>query len=85
MSRESDGKVVPLRASRPCPVCGKKSIPEFHPFCSKHCADVDLNRWLSEGYAIPAVEPPDDFDPESLDPEAGGHGGGPEGSKGSGW
>jgi endogenous inhibitor of DNA gyrase (YacG/DUF329 family) len=28
------------------------------PFCSKRCREVDLNRWLSEGYAIPAEEPP---------------------------
>ncbi|MAB14318.1 DNA gyrase inhibitor YacG [Parvibaculum sp.] len=76
-SGERDGKVIPLRAPRPCPICGKKSAPDVHPFCSKHCADVDLNRWLSEGYAIPAVEPPDDFDPESLDlDEEGERGGG---------
>ncbi len=52
--------VVPLRAARPCPICGKKSAAAFHPFCSKHCADVDLNRWLKGSYAIPAVEPPDE-------------------------
>ncbi|MES1991849.1 MAG: DNA gyrase inhibitor YacG [Pseudomonadota bacterium] len=51
--------VVPLRAPRPCAICGKKATAEFHPFCSKHCADVDLNRWLKGSYAIPAVEPPD--------------------------
>lgn len=54
--------VVPLRAARPCPICGKKSAAAFHPFCSKHCADVDLNRWLKGSYAIPAVEPPDERD-----------------------
>lgn len=54
-------KVVPLRAPRPCPICGKKSTADFHPFCSRHCADVDLNRWLKGSYAIPAVEPPDDW------------------------
>lgn len=54
--------VVPLRSSRPCPICGKKSTQAFHPFCSKHCADVDLNRWLKGSYAIPATEPPDDWD-----------------------
>ncbi|MBX3495286.1 MAG: DNA gyrase inhibitor YacG [Parvibaculum sp.] len=54
--------VVKLRSPRPCPVCAKKSAPAFHPFCSKHCADVDLNRWLKGAYTIPAVEPPDDWD-----------------------
>jgi len=32
----------------------------FKPFCSKRCADVDLNRWLKGAYAIPAVEDPDE-------------------------
>ena len=26
------------------------------PFCSERCRDVDLNRWLSGSYAIPARE-----------------------------
>ena len=25
-----------------------------HPFCSGRCADIDLNRWLSGSYVIPA-------------------------------
>ena len=45
--------VVPLRPS-PCPICGKPAKPEFRPFCSARCADVDLNRWLSGAYVIPA-------------------------------
>lgn len=37
-----------------CPICEKKhAVEEFKPFCSKRCADVDLSRWLSDGYAIP--------------------------------
>ncbi|MFC6200159.1 DNA gyrase inhibitor YacG [Ponticaulis profundi] len=37
-----------------CPICEKKkSDPAYKPFCSKRCADVDLSRWLSDGYAIP--------------------------------
>jgi endogenous inhibitor of DNA gyrase (YacG/DUF329 family) len=39
-----------------CPICGKPAAPEYRPFCSKRCADVDLQRWLTGGYAIPAVE-----------------------------
>jgi len=50
------GEVVPLRPRRACPICGKPSVRAFHPFCSKRCADIDLNRWLSGAYAIPAVE-----------------------------
>lgn len=40
----------------PCPICGKPAHPEFTPFCSKRCADVDLSRWFRESYAVPAVE-----------------------------
>ena len=40
----------------PCPTCGKPSHPDYKPFCSKRCADVDLQRWLSGRYAIPVVE-----------------------------
>ncbi|MFC3070422.1 DNA gyrase inhibitor YacG [Phenylobacterium soli] len=39
-----------------CPICGKPPVAEYRPFCSKRCADVDLQRWLSGGYAIPAAE-----------------------------
>jgi endogenous inhibitor of DNA gyrase (YacG/DUF329 family) len=53
-------------------MCGKKAVPAFHPFCSKHCADVDLNRWLKGSYAIPAVEPPDDW---GGDPDGSGRDG----------
>jgi endogenous inhibitor of DNA gyrase (YacG/DUF329 family) len=51
-----DDKVVPLRPARACPICGKESQRDFYPFCSRRCADIDLNRWLSGSYAIPAVE-----------------------------
>ena len=43
------------RAPR-CPICGKPSVAAFSPFCSKRCARIDLHRWLSGRYAIPAVE-----------------------------
>ncbi|MEM9988316.1 MAG: DNA gyrase inhibitor YacG [Pseudomonadota bacterium] len=36
-----------------CPICQKPTVEEYLPFCSKRCADIDLNRWLSDGYAIP--------------------------------
>jgi endogenous inhibitor of DNA gyrase (YacG/DUF329 family) len=51
----------PARPPRPCAVCGKMSVAAFHPFCSKRCADVDLNRWLGGVYRIPTNESP--FDP----------------------
>lgn len=36
-----------------CPICGKPAVKEYRPFCSRRCADVDLGRWLTEGYAVP--------------------------------
>jgi len=50
----------PLHA-RPCPICRKPAVEKFHPFCSRRCADVDLNRWLSGVYAVP-VEKEEDED-----------------------
>jgi endogenous inhibitor of DNA gyrase (YacG/DUF329 family) len=37
-----------------CSVCGKPRETEaYRPFCSKRCADVDLQRWLSNRYVVP--------------------------------
>ena len=44
----------------PCPICGKLPVQQFRPFCSKRCADVDLNRWLSGVYTVPVVEQEDE-------------------------
>ncbi|MEC7489888.1 MAG: DNA gyrase inhibitor YacG [Pseudomonadota bacterium] len=49
-------------ATHRCPVCSSGSVDKFSPFCSKRCADIDLGRWFSGGYAIPTEEVPDDFD-----------------------
>jgi endogenous inhibitor of DNA gyrase (YacG/DUF329 family) len=49
-----------------CPICGKPRLPQFRPFCSKRCADVDLNRWLSGVYAVPVTED-DDEDGDAVD------------------
>ena len=45
-----------------CPICGKTAQPSYKPFCSKRCADVDLNRWFTGSYAVPAVENDDEPD-----------------------
>ena len=42
-----------------CPVCSKPTDKAYRPFCSKRCADVDLAKWLGEGYAIPSDDPED--------------------------
>lgn len=43
-----------------CPICGKPADERLRPFCSRRCADVDLHRWLSGSYAVPAVESEED-------------------------
>ena len=36
-----------------CPICRKHpSTPEYRPFCSRRCADIDLSRWLGGVYRI---------------------------------
>lgn len=44
-----------------CPICGKPTVQEHRPFCSKRCAEVDLGRWLKGAYAVPG-EPADKID-----------------------
>jgi len=48
--------VTPFRPARKCAICNKPASQKFHPFCSARCANVDLNRWLSSAYVIPASE-----------------------------
>ena len=45
-----------------CAICGKPQVKAYRPFCSKRCADVDLNRWFTGAYAIPSVEADDESD-----------------------
>lgn len=43
-----------------CPICAKAPpSADYKPFCSRRCADVDLQRWFTGKYAIPVVEDPD--------------------------
>ena len=43
-----------------CPICRKPAQARFRPFCSRRCADVDLNRWLSGAYVVPGREEEDE-------------------------
>ncbi len=47
---------------KPCPICGKPSLEASKPFCSERCRDVDLNRWLSGSYSIPAADSDEEDD-----------------------
>ncbi len=49
-----------------CPICHKPSADTLAPFCSARCRDVDLNKWFTASYAVPAVEL-DDVDAEALE------------------
>jgi uncharacterized protein len=40
-----------------CPICKKDTVPDYRPFCSKHCADVDLGNWLKGDYALSSQAP----------------------------
>jgi len=45
-------KITPFRKPVKCPNCKNISSRNTYPFCSKHCADVDLGRWFNGSYAI---------------------------------
>jgi endogenous inhibitor of DNA gyrase (YacG/DUF329 family) len=46
--------------AKKCPICGKPATEASKPFCSERCRDVDLNRWLSDSYRIPAAKDDDE-------------------------
>jgi len=54
--------------ARACAICGKPAVERFMPFCSARCADIDLNRWLSGVYVVPA-EPVEEAAGEDEDDE----------------
>ena len=54
--------------AKPCPICARPASLRYRPFCSRRCADIDLGRWLGEAYRLPAVEPPDEFELDELEP-----------------
>jgi hypothetical protein len=67
MTSEPANENQPREQGERCPICSKPSAPSYKPFCSKRCADVDLNRWLTGGYAIPLAG--DENGPGSPDDE----------------
>jgi endogenous inhibitor of DNA gyrase (YacG/DUF329 family) len=50
------------RPRKKCPICGKPAQQATRPFCSDRCKEVDLHRWLSGAYAIPAASDDEDED-----------------------
>ena len=59
-----------------CPICRRPETADYRPFCSRRCADVDLGRWITGSYAIPAEDGSDD-DPERPDAPDPGSGSAP--------
>ena len=60
-------KVVTGKARRVvCPLCKQLAQVPYTPFCSRRCAQLDLGKWLTGDYAIPAHEAMDDSDVETL-------------------
>ena len=55
-----------------CPICNRPTDPKYRPFCSRRCADVDLAKWLTGAYAVPA-EDSDDPDTRPPDPDQQPH------------
>ena len=54
----------------PCPICARDADPKYRPFCSRRCADIDLGRWLTGSYVVPAEESDDwSEDPSGEDPK----------------
>jgi endogenous inhibitor of DNA gyrase (YacG/DUF329 family) len=52
-----------------CPICRRPSVKEFAPFCSRRCADVDLQRWFSGSYVVPGKPEDDEDNPAGGDDE----------------
>ncbi len=63
----------PARA-KPCPICRKPEAAATAPFCSAHCAQIDLGRWFSEGYIVPGQDGEALADEDSLDARSAGRG-----------
>ncbi|MDR3467181.1 MAG: DNA gyrase inhibitor YacG [Xanthobacteraceae bacterium] len=53
---------APELRKKPCPICGRPAAADTHPFCSVRCRQVDLGRWLSGSYVIPARDDEEDGD-----------------------
>lgn len=69
----TDRPSPPLRAVRiaaKCPICEKSGTEQYRPFCSKRCANIDLGRWLKEGYRVATDEAPGEEEGREVDPGA---------------
>jgi endogenous inhibitor of DNA gyrase (YacG/DUF329 family) len=53
-----------------CPICSRGAAPRaesaFFPFCSPRCKQIDLGKWLSEGYRVSSDASEADDDSAAL-------------------
>lgn len=72
-SQDAGSPADPAPKAPPCPICGAPRVEQHRPFCSPRCADIDLNRWFTGAYAVPAAEQDEDdeSDGRSSAPERG--------------
>ena len=61
------GKFQGRGRKRACPICAMPAAAAYRSFCSARCAEVDLGRWLTGRYRIPAARPSDDFSEASAE------------------
>lgn len=52
-------KIDPVEGMK-CHICGKPTTNKYKPFCSKRCADIDLDKWFNGNYVIHTEEAPND-------------------------
>ncbi|MBX3188101.1 MAG: DNA gyrase inhibitor YacG [Labilithrix sp.] len=59
-----------------CPICGEEVKPraanKAFPFCTARCKSIDLGKWLSEEYRVPAGPPGETDLDEGNDNDDGG-------------
>jgi endogenous inhibitor of DNA gyrase (YacG/DUF329 family) len=55
------------RTKRKGPICGKPATDASRPFCSESCRRIDLDRWRTEAYRIPAEETDDEAEAPKRD------------------
>jgi len=68
MSGAAMKKDAPTQSAARCPICREPTVAAYRPFCSGRCADVDLGRWVTGAYVIPASTEDDDEDGDSAVP-----------------
>jgi uncharacterized protein len=53
-----------------CRICNKPAQADYKPFCSRHCADVDLAHWLRGDYVSARPLTEQDLDEGTLDSQS---------------